>query len=271
MTEEEEWQAQYLQTTTSKARSYRGSMDLWDWSIIEQEKKLGKKKVKKIFRLIGRLAPNATQVHPSLRGSGGLIRTTPIREADHEFVKVSSGRIYKLRRPSSKHITAYPSFVSSNPTQDWGLPIIMEDAEEHIDTSTDPISDTVHPSTGQRNRSKKKHARLKLKGVDDEPQPKYRDRAAERRTLHKGFGVGPGQKVVNIQELEKEEADAATEMPAALEKAASARPIGRDNIGKRMLEGMGWKEGQSLGPGDGGLVDPILASGNSGRSGLGYG
>lgn len=93
MTEEEVWQAQYLQTTTSKARSYRGSMDLWDWSIIEQEKKLGKKKVKKIFRLMGRLAPNATQVHPSLRGSGGLIRTTPIREADHEFVKVSSGSI----------------------------------------------------------------------------------------------------------------------------------------------------------------------------------
>lgn len=76
-----------------EARSYRGSMDLWDWSIIEQEKKLGKKKVKKIFRLMGRLAPNATQVHPSLRGSGGLIRTTPIREADHEFVKVSSGSI----------------------------------------------------------------------------------------------------------------------------------------------------------------------------------
>lgn len=91
MAAEEQWQAQYLQTTTLKARSHVGSMDLWDWSIIEQEKKLGKKKVKKIFRLIGRLAPNATQVHPSLRGSGGLIRTTPIHEADHEFVKVSSG------------------------------------------------------------------------------------------------------------------------------------------------------------------------------------
>lgn len=87
-----------------------------------------------------------------------------------------------------------------------------------------------------------KYARLKLKGVDGGLQPKYRDRAAERRTLHKGFGIGPGQKTVSIHELEKEEADAATEMPAALEKAASARPIGRDNIGKRMLEGMGWKE-----------------------------
>lgn len=93
MAAEEQWQAQYLQTATLKARSHIGSMDLWDWSIVEQEKKLGKKKVNKIFRLIGRLAPNATQVHPSLRGSGGLIRTTPIREADHEFVKVSSGSI----------------------------------------------------------------------------------------------------------------------------------------------------------------------------------
>ena len=93
MAAEERWQAQYLQTAKPKTRSYIGSMDLWDWSVIEQEKKTGKKKVKKVFRLIGRLAPNATQVHPSLRGSGGLIRTTPIREADHDFVKVSSGLI----------------------------------------------------------------------------------------------------------------------------------------------------------------------------------
>lgn len=175
-----------------------------------------------------------------------------------------------------------------------------------------------------------KNSKLKFKGVDGEPQPKYRDRAAERRTLHRGFGIGPGQKLVSVHELEKEEAEAATEMPAALEKAASARRIGRDNIGKRMLEGMGWKEvscfcstdqlvqlyrplksgevfvirkyiyfyhaplfthiffppssflgvlhildaallqGQSLGSGEGGLVDPILALGNTGRTGLGW-
>jgi hypothetical protein len=96
MAAEEQWQAQYLQTAKPRVRSYVGSMDLWDWSIIEQEKKVGKKKVKKLFRLIGRLAPNATQVHPSLRGSGGLIRTTPICEADHEFVKVSSGSFKSL-------------------------------------------------------------------------------------------------------------------------------------------------------------------------------
>lgn len=270
---EEQWQAHYLQTATLKARSHIGSMDLWDWSIIEQEKKLGKKKVKKTFRLIGRLAPNATQVHPSLRGSGGLIRTTPIREADHEFVKVSSGRVYKLRRPSSKHLTTYPGYVSSNPTQGWGFPLINADTEvDHIDTIPGPTLSST--GSGQFNKQlapKKKYARPKFKGIDGEPQPKYRDRAAERRILHKGFGIGPGQKAVSIHELEKEEADAATEMPGALEKAASARPIGRDNIGKRMLEGMGWKEGQSLGSGDGGLVDPILALGNTGRTGLGWG
>lgn len=71
---------------------------------------------------------------------------------------------------------------------------------------------------------------------------RYRDRAAERRTLHKGIGIGPGQKYVSERELEKQEADAATQMPAVLAKTAVARPIGRDNVGKRMLEGMGWKE-----------------------------
>lgn len=60
--------------------------------------------------------------------------------------------------------------------------------------------------------------------------------------MHKGIGIGPGQKYVSERELEKQEADAATQMPAVLAKTAVARPIGRDNVGKRMLEGMGWKE-----------------------------
>ncbi|XP_024365827.1 uncharacterized protein [Physcomitrium patens] len=275
VTAEEQWQAQYLPAAKLKPRTYSGSMELWDWSIVEQEKKVSKKKVKKIIRLVGRLAPNATQVHPSLRGSGGLIRTTPILEADHEFVKVSSGRIYKLRRPSSKHLAVYPGCVSSNPSQDWGLPLINTNpAENYISHSSGTHDAILSTDSGLGNDQsaapKKKNSKLKFKGVDGEPQPKYRDRAAERRTLHRGFGIGPGQKLVSVHELEKEEAEAATEMPAALEKAASARRIGRDNIGKRMLEGMGWKEGQSLGSGEGGLVDPILALGNTGRTGLGW-
>lgn len=90
--EEEHWQAQYLQTTKSKKRSYIGSIDLWDWTKVEQVKENKKRKAtRSIVRLVGRLAPNSSQVHPSLGGSGGLIRTTPVFEADHNFVKVSSG------------------------------------------------------------------------------------------------------------------------------------------------------------------------------------
>jgi hypothetical protein len=76
----------------------------------------------------------------------------------------------------------------------------------------------------------------------EQRKQRYRDRAAERRTLHRGFGTGPGQKGMPVHEMEKLEAETATEMPTALAKAAKARPLGSDNIGKRMLQGMGWKE-----------------------------
>lgn len=41
-----------------------------------------------------------------------------------------AGRIYKLRRPSSKHLSSAPGYVSANPTHDWGFPIIITEAEE---------------------------------------------------------------------------------------------------------------------------------------------
>ncbi|KAK4362502.1 hypothetical protein RND71_017743 [Anisodus tanguticus] len=48
-----------------------------------------------------------------------------------------------------------------------------------------------------QNTSKVKNMSLSMEGpfcVDDRDRM-YRDRAAERRALHGGFGVGPGQKV----------------------------------------------------------------------------
>lgn len=71
---------------------------------------------------------------------------------------------------------------------------------------------------------------------------RYRDRAAERRTLHGGFGTGPGQKGLTPQEQEKADAENAAGMDGALRTASLALPLGKDNVGKRMLEGMGWKE-----------------------------
>lgn len=62
---------------------------------------------------------------------------------------ICAGRIYKLRRPSSKHLTTYSGYVSSNPTQGWGFPLINADTEEDdIDTNPGPISSTLSSSTG---------------------------------------------------------------------------------------------------------------------------
>ncbi|CAK9253982.1 unnamed protein product [Sphagnum jensenii] len=258
---EEQWHAHYSRVPRPgvRVRLYPGSIELWDWTTVEQEQKTAKKKKarKLSVRLVGRLAPNSNNLHPSLGGSGGFIRTSPISEVDHEFVKVSSGRIYKLRRPSSKHLATITNYDSLNPTCDWGFPQInttFADGETDVTEAEDrsaSASDTTKPSGDTRKQ-------------------RYRDRAAERRTLHRGFGTGPGQKGMPVHEMEKLEAETATEMPTALAKAAKARPLGCDNIGKRMLQGMGWKEGQSLGPGEGGLINPIQALGNTGRSGLGW-
>jgi hypothetical protein len=71
---------------------------------------------------------------------------------------------------------------------------------------------------------------------------KYRDRAAERRVLHGGFGGGPGQKGLTPREEDKLDADNASGMEGALKTASLAAPTGSDNVGTRMLKGMGWKE-----------------------------
>lgn len=70
----------------------------------------------------------------------------------------------------------------------------------------------------------------------------YRDRAAERRTLHGGFGIGPGQKSsVNndssVGALGSDSADAEVAAAEAIEMS-----FGAGSYARRLLENMGWKE-----------------------------
>lgn len=64
----------------------------------------------------------------------------------------------------------------------------------------------------------------------------YRDRAAERRALRGGFGLGPGQKNAGSDHDND---------PTCIEDAkaeALNMSFGADSYARRIMEGMGWKE-----------------------------
>jgi len=65
----------------------------------------------------------------------------------------------------------------------------------------------------------------------------YRDRAAERRALHGGFGVGPGQK--------RSIGDAIPPSSLPVEEAAAEAlemSFGAGSYARKILKNMGWKE-----------------------------
>ncbi|KAH0628936.1 hypothetical protein JD844_010594 [Phrynosoma platyrhinos] len=94
---------------------------------------------------------------------------------------------------------------------------------------------------------------------NDIEQMKYRDRAAERREKY-GVPEPP--------EPKKRKYSAVT--PATVDFEQPTRDgLGSDNIGSRMLQAMGWKEGSGLGRKKQGIVAPIEAPTRVRGSGLG--
>ena len=69
----------------------------------------------------------------------------------------------------------------------------------------------------------------------------YRDRAAERRTLHGSFGVGPGQKRILGNDDGRELSPVSTSTEEAAAEALNMS-FGTSSYARRMLESMGWKE-----------------------------
>ncbi|XP_033029180.1 RNA-binding protein 10 isoform X3 [Lacerta agilis] len=94
---------------------------------------------------------------------------------------------------------------------------------------------------------------------NDIEQMKYRDRAAERREKY-GVPEPP--------EPKKRKYSAVT--PATVDFEQPTRDgLGSDNIGSRMLQAMGWKEGSGLGRKKQGIIAPIEAQTRVRGSGLG--
>ncbi|XP_019088271.1 PREDICTED: uncharacterized protein LOC104721392 isoform X3 [Camelina sativa] len=106
--------------------------------------------------------------------------------------------------------------------------------------------------------------------ITEERSCSYRDRAAERRNLHGGYGVGPGQKGTMVGDNTDEHSvtDTASEEDAAAE--ALELSFGSGSYARRIMRNMGWKEGETLGKNTNGLVEPIQAVGNTGNVGLGF-
>ncbi|XP_069503679.1 RNA-binding protein 10 [Ambystoma mexicanum] len=90
-------------------------------------------------------------------------------------------------------------------------------------------------------------------------ETKYRDRAAERRVKY-GVPEPP--------EPKKRKYTAVAEATVDFEQP-TRDGLGGDNIGSRMLQAMGWKEGSGLGKKKQGIVNPIEAQSRVRGSGLG--
>ncbi|KAG5019685.1 hypothetical protein JHK87_015540 [Glycine soja] len=182
--DEEKWRAQYGQVAESGKDlvSEVPIVDLWDWEMVTGSKRDGKDKV---ARLVGRLAKPSAKQLPSIPSRGGKLRSAPICEAHLDLDECTDCEIL------AQNVTSLSTYDSSNPTEHWDFPQLSpyrkithhsKSSESSASASVEtPIEKDLSASPSQLSASKKiKH--------------QYRDRTAERRILHGGFGMGPGQK-----------------------------------------------------------------------------
>jgi len=97
----------------------------------------------------------------------------------------------------------------------------------------------------------------------DTTKPCYRDRAAERRTLH-----GP-QPVVAPPRGLVAASSVSAHPPTYVVRATEPPPIPESNVGRKLLRAMGWKEGQGLGANEDGIAQPINPKHQRNKAGLG--
>ncbi|XP_011071920.1 uncharacterized protein LOC105157253 isoform X2 [Sesamum indicum] len=262
--EEENWRAQYGQVSQldEEWMSDLQAVDLWDWALVRGTKKDGKTEV---ARLVGRLRKRSHKLHPSVSSGGGILKTAPVCEVHLDMVRVTSGRIYRLRIPSLQYLASLSVYDASNPTKDWGFPQLS------IKNQTEKLAKDDQQSESQSLESlgvRKGKNLSSLKLSSSKKDHVYRDRAAERRALHGGFGIGPGQK--NSLTETGSTPSSPTLQPEEAAAESLSMSFGAGSYARKILEGMGWKEGETLGCSMKGLTEPLRATGNKGTAGLGW-
>ncbi|XP_020683978.1 uncharacterized protein LOC110100701 [Dendrobium catenatum] len=286
--EEENWYAQYGQVTRVGDDDLPNfsAVDLWDWEIIMETTKNNhaarlmltfpdEMKVLRhplpiqlpqtpYFTIFSSLLRSESFSTPSHDQTPSILKTAAIRDVHLDFVRVTSGRVYRLRSPSMKYLVSLSTYDSSNPTKDWDFPDFLASNYEYTPVSHDQVYNldgvdyqssftTIDelPSTAKKKTSSE-----------------YRDRAAERRALHGGFGTGLGQKSFLDENCISEEPQT-PETDGVLNEAINAS-FGPGSYARKILEGMGWKHGESLGSSNKGILEPLCPAGNKGYAGLGW-
>ncbi|TVU21631.1 hypothetical protein EJB05_31280 [Eragrostis curvula] len=257
--EEEKWLSQYGQVERiNDDIPLLPTIDLWDWDIVQEPVSKGQP----VARLVGCLSRGSSKLHPSLPARGGLLRTAPVCEVHLDLVRVSTGKLYRLRNPCRKYLTSLSTYDSSNPTKDWGFPDIY--ANPDIDLHKQPIAQCQSEVTDE---SSIENGISTASGKEHKTKA-YRDRAAERRNLHGGLGIGPGQKRSNIFDSDEYEESSADMDPMELvDMNFTSSGL---HSAKRIMESMGWKEGEALGKSGKGIVEPIQPTINKHGAGLGW-
>ncbi|CAN6446171.1 unnamed protein product [Victoria cruziana] len=257
--DEENWRAQYGQVEHSISDSAFGLpvVDLWDWALVVDNAN------EKKHKLVGRLTKKSVKLHPSMPTGGRSFKTAAISEVHLDLVRVSSGRIYRLRHPSGEYLASLTKYDSANPTKDWGFPDLFQiiggiaDYEPHYASGGNALKMPDHSANGPSLELHDEVDILKKRSST------YRDRAAERRKLYGGFGVGCGHKNEGSESYSPEYSE-----EASFGSSYSAFAAG--SYARQLLERMGWKEGEGLGKTQKGLLQPVQAVGNKGSAGLGW-
>ncbi|XP_074567215.1 uncharacterized protein LOC141823910 [Curcuma longa] len=264
--EEENWQAQYGQVVRSGDEHQPSFpvIDLWDWEIIKEPAK----KNNLVYKLIGRTVRCSNSLHPSVP-AGGVLKTTPIREVHLDLVRVTSGKVYRLRSPNIRCLTSLSSYDSSNPTKDWGFPDLYDNLQSGISDTlsypncqpnhTDEVCDIWSSKLDNFPNAPEKHKNVT-----------YKDRAAARRMLHGDFSVGPGQKDAENRSFHEPTSSSKHSDPEDAAAEAIKSSFGSGSYARRILKSMGWNDGEALGNSRKGILEPLRPVGNKGYAGLGW-
>ncbi|CAK8566737.1 unnamed protein product [Lathyrus sativus] len=261
--DEEKWKAQYGQVIESRKDLVLEFpvADLWDWEMVRASKKDGKDRVAK---LVGKLVKQSAKRHPSISSGEKKFKSAPICEVHLDLVRVKTGQVYRLRNPSARYVASLSSYDSSNPTKHWNFPQLSSNTNSaHVSKSGEST-----PFTSKEISTEKDLPMLPSQlSASKQIKSQYRDRAAERRILHGGFGVGPGQKNLGGSYDMAPSPDAS---PQEAKEEALKMSFGPGSYARKLLEGMGWKDGEGLGNSTKGMVEPIQPVGNTGSAGLGW-